>query len=184
VTASVVVLCVALAGAGLACLWFYVNWWLPVALVLLGCAAGWLLFRSGRCNVARDPEGALKRMEWRLLLPGSIAASAAALIILIQVWFQTQENWSDEGKQLVTAVSTAVTTTIGALFVKGAETFDNTWLAGPIKKAFQDALAEMFDSGTEGDLALYNIQGDWGREDRWERAKIIAEELLKLAERR
>lgn len=175
--AAIVVLGVALAGAGLATLWYYVNWWIPLLLVLIGCLAGWLLFRRGLKKVVQKPIAALRLMEVRILLPASLAAAGAALVILVEVWLQTQDGWSDERKQIVTALSAALTTFIGALLVKGAETFDEEWLADPIRDAFQDRLSGEFPDNSRGQVALHNLQGDWGSSDRKKRVKIIDQQL-------
>ncbi|MFD3700706.1 hypothetical protein ACFWUZ_32020 [Streptomyces sp. NPDC058646] len=175
--AALAVLCVALAGAGMACLWFYVAWWLPAVLAVLGCLAGWALFRSGRGRVPINPRQAMRLMEWKILLPGSLAAAGAAGIILVEVYLQTKDSWTDEAKTLVTALSAAVTTAIGALFVKGAETYEESWLAEPIKKAFQEGLKDTFQPNSPGDLALYNRQGNWDRTNREKRLKVIEVEV-------
>jgi len=175
--AALVVLCVALAGVGLACLCLYVAWgWaLASVIVMLGCAAGWSLFAWGRQTVVRHPKQALKRMEWGMLLPGSLAAAGAGAVILLEIWLKTEDkgSWGN----VVTAFSAALTTFVGALLVKGAESYDESWIAKPIKKAFEDQLSDEFDQNSKGEVALYNLEGDWGRSDRQERAKILEREL-------
>jgi hypothetical protein len=116
-------------------------------------------------------------MEWRILWAGAIAAAAAACIILLEFWLLEKDSWGDEHKELVAAFSTALTTAIGAFFVKGAESFDKNWLGDHIKKAFQGHLNNVFPSGSVGEVALHRRQGAWDRSDRRERVEIIAREL-------
>jgi hypothetical protein len=115
-------------------------------------------------------------MEWRILLPGSLAAAGAAGIIVLEVWLQTEEAWTEERKQLITALSAALSTAIGALLVKGAETYDESWLAGPIKKAFREQLKPK--SGTRGYNLLHtNLEAPWSRTDRRERVDGIQTDM-------
>lgn len=174
---AVVAMCVALAGAGMAFLWFYVAWWIPVVVVVLVATAGLILRQSGPGRVAIAPRTAMRLMEWQILLPGSLAAAGAAAIVVIEIYLQTEESWSDEAKGIVTALSAAITAAIGALLVKGAETYDQSWLAPKIQEAFEENLANKFAAGTPGDLALYNLQGDWGRADRRTRLEAIESAL-------
>ncbi|MGW6850453.1 hypothetical protein ACWGCK_17065 [Streptomyces virginiae] len=178
--AAVVAMCVALAGAGMAFLWFYVAWWIPVVVVVVVAAAGLILRRSGPGRVATAPRTAMRLMEWQILLPGSLAAAGAAAIVVVEIYLQTEEGWSDEAKGIVTALSAAITAAIGALLVKGAETYDESWLAPPIKRAFEEGLNDTFARGTPGDQALYSLQGNWDRADRRARLEAI-EKALKAA---
>lgn len=177
--AAVVAMCVALAGASMAFLWFYVTWGIAIAVIitLLVALAGWILGRVGPGRVATAPRKAMRLMEWQILLPAALAAAGAAAIIIIEIHLTEKKDWSDEAKGIITALSAAITTAIGALLVKGAETYDESWLAPPIKKAFEEGLKDRFIPGTPGDQALYNLQGNWDRADRRTRLDRIEDAI-------
>ncbi|MER6628984.1 hypothetical protein ABT301_12165 [Streptomyces sp. NPDC000987] len=160
----------------LAFFWFYVSVWSPVLLAAVVGLLGWGLFRVGRSKVSENPVKALRLMEWRILLPGSLAAAASAAIILVEFYLQAKEGWSDQDKRIVAAFSTAITTCLGALFVKGAESYDKSWIAQQIRQCFQDVFANSFPRGSEADLAV-NEESDWDPADRRERVQRIAQGL-------
>ncbi|MFF4567185.1 hypothetical protein [Streptomyces sp. NPDC001435] len=173
---AVVVLVVAVAGVILSIFWFYVSMWSPIVLAAMVGFLGWVLFEVGRSKVREDPMRALRLMEWRLLLPGSLAAAGSAAIIIVEFHFQAKAGWSDQDKGVVAAFTTAITTCLGALFVKGAETYDESWISRQIRDCFQDVFKEEFPHGSDPDLAV-NEQSDWGRVDRRERVERIKQGL-------
>lgn len=172
--AALAPLVVALCGAGLAYLWVYVAVWLPVGLVLAGILLGLGLFRAGRGKIKESPVSGLKFMEWRFLFPGALAAAGAGAVIVIAATLAVQDDWSDEAKGIVGAISGAIGVFISALVVDSAKTADSVWLAEPIKKAFEREFQDAFPKNSEAWLALYSLQGGWGRAKRRERAKKVA----------
>lgn len=168
---------VALCGAGLAYLWVYVEVWMAVALVAASIALGLILFRIGQGKVRQSPITGLKFMEWRFLFPGSTAAAGSGAVIIVAATLAEQDSWSDEAKGLIGAISGAIGVFISTLFVDSAKEADSAWLATPIRETFEREFKGVFREGSTADLAVYSLQGGWGRTDRRERAEKIEKAL-------
>jgi hypothetical protein len=174
---------VAAAGVGLAWLAFETTWLLSLVAVLAVAGFSFALFLAGKNKVKTDPVGAIRLMKWRLLAPGAAAAAATAVLIGVAVWLTAPKHASTEATKLLAASVAAFTGFLSTLIVKDAEKADETWLAKPIRSAFQEKFKGVFAAESRGALAVFagSFEGSdgWTRDARKARAKAIKQELEK-----
>lgn len=168
---------VALAGVGLAWLGFKTIWVVPLVLVAGVAGISQALFLAGKARVKRSPTTAIRLMGSRLLVPGSLAAGAAGLLIAIAVTLNPGEDASAQTKELLTASVAALTGFFTTLFIKDAESADEKWVAAPIAAVFETAFAGTFEPESPGALAVFagTFAGHtgWGPEARAARAQAV-----------
>lgn len=170
-------LLVAAAGVALAWLAFRVALWIPAALVAVVIAVGTGQFWRGKRRLPEDPVGAVKLMEWFVLVPGTVVAVVSGVLIGSGVFLEPAANASVETKKLLAATSAAVGGFLTAAFVKSAEDADAEWVGEVVKAEFVKAYATRFAPGSNGAKALTSniskgISG-WGRAARRLRAEAI-----------
>src|ERR1700760_270504 len=78
-------LLVALAGAGLADLWYDKKQVLAVVLAIVVCFVGVIADQAGKALLPARPGGALWFLEGWVLTPAALAAVAAAVVVLVTV---------------------------------------------------------------------------------------------------
>jgi hypothetical protein len=182
-----------LTGAGLAWLCFNDLWWLAVIVATLAIALGSILDAAGDALLPARPLAALALLEWWLLTPAMAAASAGALVIVVTVALTVPEGTSADTKELVGALSAAITSFLTAGFISWASDEKDSRLGDHIKERFQARYNQVPAEGTRKAGVYYfkpesvglrwvysdeykGIEG-WGREARRKRAKGIAAEL-------
>ncbi|SRR6266545_451903 len=173
-------LLVALAGVGLAWLAFRQSLWLAAVIVAVPIAFGLGTFWWGKRLLARHkPVEALKFMEWGVLVPGTVVAVVAGLLIGAGVFLEPAEGASVETKKLLAASLAAIGGFLTASFIKSGEEADAQWTGVLIKAAFEDVYRDSFPQGSDAWKALYTeswrgLTG-WSRAERRRRAEIIAD---------
>lgn len=178
---AVPALLVAVTGVALAWLAFRVTVWIALLLVALPIAIGWAQFWRGRRRLPANPVGAVKLMEWFVLVPGVVVAAVSGLLIGLGVFLEPAKEASLETKKLLAATSAALGGFLTAAFVKSAEDADAEWVGEIVKAELLKAYEERFDPGSDGAKALtsnvWRGLSGWGREARGRRAEEIGRVL-------
>ncbi|MFF9016152.1 hypothetical protein ACF09C_24695 [Streptomyces sp. NPDC014870] len=177
-------LAVGLIGAVLAWVALYVHWVATAAVLVVLVILGIALFMHGKSTIRSAPHESVGWLEAGLALSyGAVASAGACVVVILGILLAERTGWSAQANAIIGAFSGALTTFIGALVVDKAKTADADWMSAPIRKAFQETFGEgTFEKGSEGEYALNNISGDWGRDDRRQRAQEIAAALKDQAD--
>ncbi|WP_327368568.1 hypothetical protein [Streptomyces sp. NBC_01217] len=177
-------LAVGLIGAVLAWVALYVHWVVAAAVLVIFVILGVALFMHGKSTIRSAPQESVGWLEAGLALRyGAIASAGACVVVILGILLAERTDWSAQANAIIGAFSGALTTFIGALVVDKAKTADAVWMSAPIRKAFQETFGEnTFEKGSDGEYALNNISGDWGRDDRSQRAEEIAAALKDQAD--
>ncbi|MEU1484489.1 hypothetical protein [Streptomyces sp. NPDC005752] len=181
---AVLALAVGLIGAVLAWVALYVHWVVAVAVLVIFVILGVALFMHGKSTIRISPQESVGWLESGLALSyGAVASAGACVVVILGILLAERSDWSAQANAIIGAFSGAFTTFIGALVVDKAKTADADWMSASIKKAFQETFGEgPFEKGSDGEYALNNISGDWGRADRRQRAEEITAALTDLAD--
>lgn len=187
-------LAVALAGVGLAWLWFHGWWWVAVLVGIAGCSAGLALDLVGRRFLPARPVLAVKLMEWWILTPAMIAALASGVVAIVAVALTVSDTASTDTKTLIGALTTGITGFVTASFVAWTGDEKDSRLGDHIRDAFRKVYkrapdpkapalegVRFFRADSPGERWVYSyeyrgIEG-WGRAARRNRAVGIAAEL-------
>lgn len=186
----------ALGGAALAWAWFELDPLVPILTV----AVIWVLVVAIQAyavsKITSDPVTALRLFEWRLLGIVVVSAGAAALVIIVTVWFtldkDQKETLATSTQEVIAAVGAALTAFIGAVSVS-AETADKNigdlvkskfrekFAVDEIPKPGQRKISTDTDAGLRANRALNSVKdygwNDWSKETRAKRAKAISDYL-------
>lgn len=167
-----------------------------MAFVAAGAAlgAGLVAKAIGGALLPRKPRRAVDVLEWWALTPGAIAASAAAVVVILAVELTVPEGTAGSTKELVGALSTGLTTFITAAFMAWAGDEKDSTLGNEIRDIFFSKYTRPPDPGQPRSADIHYFQAEspgerwvhsfeyggvegWGREARRRRADGIAEEL-------
>jgi hypothetical protein len=187
-------LVVALAGVGLAWLWFHEWWWIAVLIGIMGCFGGVGLDFVGRKLLPARPVLAARFMEWWILTPAMIAALASGAVAIVTVALAVPDSARTDTKTLIGALTTGITGFVTTAFIGWVGDEKDSRLGDHIRDAFREAYKRVpdagkprlrgvhyFRAGSPGERWAYSdeyrgIQG-WGRPARRRRATGIAAEL-------
>ena len=180
-------LLVSIGGVAAAILWFYV--WKPLAFLpsVVALLLGFGLDRVAQRKLdADDPVAATKWIYGWAFVPFAIAVAAAGAVIIVAVRLDPGDKPPVERKEVFSAAATAIGTFLVAMFVKGADEADETWVGARFKKKFQARFRGRFprqagQAASLGEVAVESEQDlgfqGWGAAARKQRAQIVAEEL-------
>jgi hypothetical protein len=187
-------LVVALAGVGLAWLWFHDWWWIAVLAGIVGCFGGLVIDAVGRALLPARPALAARFMEWWILTPAMIAALASGAVAIVTVALAVPESAKTDTKTLIGALTTGITGFVTTAFIGWVGDEKDSRLGDHIRDAFRKAYKRVpdagesrsggvhyFRAGSPGERWVYSdeyrgIQG-WGKPARRKRAAGIAAEL-------
>jgi hypothetical protein len=181
---------IALAGVGLAWLWFNDLWWVGLLSVAGAGLIGWASDKIGAAQLPERPVSAVYSLQGWLLIPLALAAIAAAAVVIVTVELTLPDDTPTDTKELVGAVSTGITTFLTAVFISWASDDQNSTLAEHIMDAFHGRYtdprtpkpgAHVFRNDSRGLLSVFEpeylgVEG-WGWPARLTRARAIAKEL-------
>ncbi len=109
----------ALGGALLAWSWYNLNPVVPLAVVALAWLITILVQRWADGLITTDPKKALSLLEFRLVGIAIVSAGAAALVIVVTVWFTLDKAVADalatSTSKVIAAVSAALTSFVGGI---------------------------------------------------------------------
>jgi hypothetical protein len=178
---------IALAGVGLAYLFFEVSKVLTPVVIAAVVGLGFLSAHVGEGKLRDlDPVGSLKWMELGAIRQAALASGLVGFGIWLAVKLEPSETASVESKKLLAAAIAAVAAFLTAALIKSAEDTDANWLAPKIQKLFREHLRQPLseqpaspdqEQATQA-LESPNWRGlGWGYSDRRVRAKAIAKVL-------
>jgi|SRR5512133_2276262 hypothetical protein len=162
-------LVIALLGAGWAWLWFNGYWWAALLLAAVMLGIGISLDRSGERRLPDEPQQAITRMEWWVLVPMVTAGAAAAVTIIVTVQLTLPQGIDTELKETVGAVSAAITSFLAAGFVDWAADDKDSRLSDRIKGRFQTAYRDPIKYPDNTSLVRYVYSANYGGADGWGR---------------
>lgn len=190
-----------LAGAGLAWLWYAVDWWLPCLLVAIVFLVGMGVQELGEKALPDDPVEAVHWLKWRELSISILTAAFGALAIIIAVEIispgQTEGDspslaaQKDALKEIVSAVAAALVAFFTALSVK-PEDIDSSvgdhirgqlqssygMIGGTPPKAVEKGRPYiLLPKGSAALDAVYLPGEGWGKDARQQRAEELAKYL-------
>jgi hypothetical protein len=185
-------LLIALAGVLLAWLWIHGAGPLVIVPPLVAFAAGWAIDWIGRRVLLPDhPVWAVRFLEWWILLPASIAATAGALVVIVAISLAAPDKAAESTKALLTSLAAGLTAFLTGSFISWAGDDKDSSLADHMARAFLAKYkrkgttatpgVHYFTKDSPGELwvqsnAYGGVEG-WGRGPRAVRAAGIAEEL-------
>jgi len=183
------------AGLGVLIAWLWFNAWTPMVIFIIAglTLLGVLLFLLGKSQLPSHPVRGLWLMEFYVISPSVFAAVAAGAIIVITVTLSAPEGATNETKQLLTALTTAISAFLSGSFISWTEDKDDSSLANRIQTVFQSKY-KRFDSSKppEGGVKYFRAESlgerwvysegvkgveGWGGRARRKRAKGIAIEI-------
>lgn len=175
-------LVVALAGVGLAWLWFSGRELYVVASIVVLFASAALLAKLGDCLVSRFPKLGVRLLELWILLPLLAGAVGSAAVTVLTVEFATPESAPADTKEVVAALVTGVTSFITGSFVSWASDENDSKLADLVRDRFRTRFRDgYFKRGSDGERWIYSDEfkgvTGWGRPDRLVRARGVAKSL-------
>jgi hypothetical protein len=158
-----------------------------VALLLVPLAVGVGALVQGQRLAGTDPVGSLVWFELTQLVPYTMAAAGAALLIGISVWLSPPEPPAATTEQatayfvaIFRAVAGAAAALITTVLVRPSEEADS-WVAKRTESAFRKAHEGKFQPNSRGDRALkepdFEGSDGWDGDGRKTRAKAIGEAL-------
>jgi hypothetical protein len=185
-----------LFGVGLAWLWYHTDnayKLIPVASVGVVLLAAWLSQRYGTARLPREPEAAVKWLEYRVLGIAAVTAAASALAVIVGIEIAAPDGGDPATKGIVTAVSSALVAFITAIAVK-EEDVDSS-IGDYVKSKFEAAYPAAATNAPKvvgktiqlpldsaGTTAVYSSMAggivDWSRANRRRRAKNLADYLV------
>lgn len=185
-------LLVGLGGVGLALLYFKDRWQLALLGVAVLIVVGVTLDAAGHAALPNRPEVANHLLGGWVLIPIALAllASAAVVILTVELTLPETPKPHTESKELVSAVSAGITSFLTAGFIAWTEDDKDSSLADHAKAAFQEKYtradqpkdgAHAFVANSAGERWVfsesYREAEGWGGKARAKRAAGIAEEL-------
>lgn len=108
----------ALAGAGLAWLWYNAARWTPLAAVIAVWVGAWAVQHYGLRRLPRDPETAVTWLECRVLAVAAATAALAAGAIIVAVEIAAPSSAEPAAKEIVTTVATALVAFVTSVAIK------------------------------------------------------------------
>lgn len=173
---------IAAAAIGFAVMWLNVNKIAAAGIAVAAAGLGGIAYWRGMCALSGDrprPKRALNWLECAALLPAALGSAAGAIVILIAIKYAPAKSWSEQTTRLVAAGTAAVTTYLTTALVKGAEQADKSWIGAVVKKAFQEAFPNRFDTNSDAAKAVFSevAYTGWGRRMRRKRVKVIERAL-------
>jgi len=168
-------------GAAIAWGWYNDYWWLSVAAPLGVAAIGWIVSEAGVRGLPENPVNAIRLMPWRVLVPAVIAAAAAGAVIIatVELTLPDEPTPSTDVKEIVAALSGAITAFLGAAFIDWAGDGKDSRIADWISSTFYEKYEGQFEAGSAAANYLYspNVVDGWGPAAREKRAKGIADAI-------
>jgi hypothetical protein len=191
----VTALVVGLAGAWAAWTWFDNGDPLGFAVAIVVFLLGLFLDRVGRNSLPGSPRlGAWLMEAWRLM-PVSVAVIAGALVVIIAVEWAIPDPPSGSGvaqvvgaatastKEVVGAVTAAVTSFLTAAFISWTEDDPDKGVTEHIQSAFYDSYKNQFEKSSRPWLLVFSDPVDdisgWGFDARHKRAEALEAEIRK-----
>jgi hypothetical protein len=194
----VIALLGSLAGAFLTWLWFDEHELSAIVSVVVVLIVGLARLKVGAALLPGRPVGAVRYMNQTLIAYVVMLAVAAAAAIVVTVALIAQTDAGEETKKLLSAVTTVLTTFLGAFVIAGDKS--DSVLGEAIKKEFYEAYGRddkgqaqggrwfdsrnkrLFPIDSDGVNALYgegwhDIAG-WDSKARMECAKAIAQYMV------
>ncbi len=184
---------VALLGVWLAAEWSSGTIWLPIIVILIVIGLGYLCDLAGRHLLPGHPVAAVVLLEFWLLAPLMVAATASALIVLLAIAFTLPKDANATTTELTKALTTALT----AFLTSGFVSWTGDQNASPLAQRIQRTFAAKYQRCVAPQLrqsGIYYFRPDspgerwvlsdsfggidgWGHEARLARARGIAREL-------
>lgn len=188
-------LVVALGGVSIVLLWFGGHYLIAVGVVAVGIALGRGAAALGDRLLPEHPVTALEILEFSVLAPGTVAATATALITIVGVELAVEEP--PELKAAASALATGIASFLTAVFVSWAGDRDDSSLASFIRGIFRAHYKRMpptpqrerrvkyFPRESDGERWVYSDEfkgvSSWGRQSRRKRAEGVAKAYSKSA---
>lgn len=168
-------------GAGIAWCWYNDHRAFAVITPLGVVLVGFLISELGVRRLPEHPVAAVHLMPWRILIPSAVAAAAAGLVIIVTVELTVPDKTPagnvtpTDVKEIVGALSTAITAFLGAAFIDWAADGKDSRVADWIRDVFYAKYDGYFKKNSEGEEAVFtNIDIDgWGPSARMKRAQAI-----------
>jgi uncharacterized membrane protein YjjB (DUF3815 family) len=192
VSASIALL-VAFGGVALAFLVDSRHYWLAGALVVAPLAIGLAGDLAARRLLPKNPVAAVKIMELWVLVPGTLGAIGAGLVIFVAIRLEASDALKGAPKHLLAAIAGAVSTFLTNLVIKSADDADSGWTGAHVKARFLSSYLRheagrphqpgcyYFKKGSVAELWVqsdgYHGVSGWGWTARRTRAQKIAERL-------
>jgi hypothetical protein len=159
--------------------------WAALLVVPLAIGLGALV--RGQRLAGRDPVGSLFWFELTQLVPYTIAAAGAALLIGLSVWLSppepppdTPETTKEFFGAIFKAVAGAAAALITTVLVKPSEDA-GSWVARRTEAAFRKAFEGTFKPSSRGDRALkepdFEGSDGWDADGRKTRATALSEAM-------
>ena len=183
-------LLVALAGVLLAWLWFEGNVGLAIVLAIGFIVIAAVLTLLGDRILARWPKTGVRLLEAWILLPTLAAAIGSAVVIAVAVELTLPDGTPTETKELISALSTGITSFITAVSVSWASDDDDSRLADFIRDRFYAHFKRQPGTAANTSQVVYFTAGSpcerwvyaeetggiagWSRPSRLKRAAEIA----------
>jgi len=184
---------VAALGIFLAWLWFNSLLWVAILLSLGILILGVVLYWFGKRQFPDKPVLGLTLIEFFVISPAMLAAIASGIIIVVTVNLTAPKDAPTETKEMMTALSTAITAFLTSGFISWAGDRDDSSLAKRVREIFQSKYkrfepnekpeegVKYFRAESVGERLVYSYQyrgiEGWGGKARKKRARGIAQEL-------
>jgi len=169
------------------------TWWLPLLILGIGIAIGYISDWYGRRQLPNHPVEAVQNMERWITVPVCVAAIVAGGLIVLGVFLEPGQDASVQTKKLSAALAAAIAGFGTAAFIKSADEADKNWIANRIKTAFHEKYRLQGSDTPPKDSVKYlqqdsdallwvhaehvgGIEG-WERDARRKRAEELAKHL-------
>lgn len=186
-------LIVALAGVGLAWLWFNNLRWLAIFATVVLVSVGKMFELLGGFQLPKNPVLGLRLMELWVVSPAMFAAASAAAIVIVAVHLSLPETATSVDKELITSLGAGITAFLSGGFVAWAADQKDSRVDDRIKESFQGKYMRpiagqsprigvaYFKADSAGERWVYSDEyggvSGWGKSARRKRAAGIAAEL-------
>ena len=185
------VLVVAALGLVVALFLFEQRYVVVIILLIAAILLAFLLDAIGRQFLPNSPRAGLFCLEGWVIAPATVTVVISGTAIVVGVWLTPLDHAPEATKALLNAGGAAIAAFFGALVSWVGES-DGTRISGRIERIFysfydrpkampRDPRKHYFIPESRGELAVYSssIEGveGWGISARWQRARILAEEL-------
>jgi hypothetical protein len=180
-----------IGGAGLASLWFHQEGVIGIASVVVVAILGYVSALIGQRQLPKNPVVATRFLELAVLTPGSLAIFAAAIVVVVSVYFSSPSTAPVDQQKVLGSVSGALAAALTAIYLKVFEDADDKIIGAKVQREFQahykrgvgpaPAGIAYFPADSDGEHWVYSdaFQGvdGWGLGARHTRARKIAAEL-------
>jgi hypothetical protein len=179
-------LVVAAVGAAIGWAWYGGHRWAAFIAPLVVALVAYAVSALGVLRLPNDPVNAVRLMPWRIVVPAVVAAAAAGVAIIVTVELTLPDNTAagtptpTDLKEIVSALSTAITAFLSAAFIDWTGDSGDSRLADWIGTTFEDKYEGVFKKGSEGERLVFSayVDGGWSRAGRHKRAEAIKTALV------